>query len=232
MLPSLGMSTPTLQPPPLASLGRPPGSWHPSPAALAAAFAATVTYEDGPPWAGQANCGGGILPGSRAIGRFIQHNFPQVHDVGGYSCRQNTANAAKTSMHGSGRAVDLMIAPVGGRADHVRGNPIADLLLLHADWIGVQCVIWDRTIWSPDHRPARVGPYGRPNPHIDHLHVEFTRAAAEMRTRFFAAGLTLPAARAASVAKRSGALLGLLAALAAAAAGGAVLLALDDGAES
>lgn len=229
MILSAAMTTPA-RPPPVDSLGLLPGSWHPSPAALAAAFASAVAYEDGPAWAGQANCGGGIRPGVRAIARFVQNLFPQaVHDVGGYSCRQNTANPAKTSMHGSGRALDLMIAPVGGRANSAAGDPVANLLLANADWIGVQCLIWNRTIWAPDHRPARVGPYGGPNPHGDHIHAEFTTAAAEQRTRFFAAGMALPAARASSAAKRGGIVVAVLAALAAGAAGGAALLALGEG---
>jgi hypothetical protein len=224
------MSTPA-PPPPLASLGLLEGSWHPSPEALAAGYAARITYEDGPAWDGGARCGGGIRPGVRTIGRFLQNLFPQIHDVGGYNCRQNTANPSKTSMHGSGRALDLMIRPVGGGADNARGDVVANLLLVNAEWLGLQCLIWDRTIWAPDHRPTKFGPYGGPNPHVDHLHAEFTTAAAEMQTPFFAAGLTLPAQRRAASGRRGGLVVGLLAGLGALASAGAAWALLTDGEE-
>jgi Putative peptidoglycan binding domain len=50
----------------------------------------------------------------------------------------------------------------------------------NADRIGLQCIIYDRTIWSarsPDGRP-----YEGVNPHYDHLHIELTWQAARQLT--------------------------------------------------
>jgi peptidoglycan hydrolase-like protein with peptidoglycan-binding domain len=64
-----------------------------------------------------------------------------------------------------------------GTAD---GRALVDLLGSHADGLGLQCIIYDRTIWSaiaPDGRP-----YGGVNPHYDHLHIELTWQAARQLT--------------------------------------------------
>lgn len=56
------------------------------------------------------------------------------------------------------------------------GDPIADWLLLHAAELGVQLVIWNRTIWRAG--VGTVRPCGGPNPHTDHVHVEVRIGAA------------------------------------------------------
>lgn len=190
--------------------------WLPSADAIAGGNASQLRYEDAPPWAGGTNCGGSFRPGARLLREQIRRLYPEILDIGGYACRPNTANTAQTSMHGSGRALDIMIRPLSGGVPNLAiGNPIADWLVTNAEWIGVQCVIWSRNIYSVGRSPRFTG-YTGPNSHTDHIHAEITEEAAAMRTPFFTNGLIVPEARASAGVRRS-----LVVMMALAAAGGA-----------
>lgn len=141
------------------------GSWHPDPAALAAAGAGPATYDGAPPWDGGANCSSGLTPAATALAATIRARFGDL-DIGGYACRPNTASSGRTSIHGVGRALDVMTTD---------GAPIADWLLAHSAALGVQLIIWNHTIWRG---AGSVRPYGGPNPHTDHVHVEVRAGAA------------------------------------------------------
>ena len=89
------------------------------------------------------------------------------------TCRPNTANTSQTSVHGTGRAIDVFIPLYRGAADNTLGDPVAHWLVTHAQEIGVQLVIWDRSIWGPSTSPD-TRPYTGPHPH---------RPAVELRQR-------------------------------------------------
>ena len=146
-----------------------------------------IAHTGSKPWDNRANCTGTFLPGTARLGNFLKRNWPDIFQVGGYSCRQNTANPNETSVHGLGRALDLSLRQNGSQANPI-GNEIADWLLRHADTIGVQLIIWDRTIWN-SRNPDEVRPYGGPVPHTDHLHVELNEDAAHEGTLFFVQNL-------------------------------------------
>jgi hypothetical protein len=141
----------------------PPRVWKPPPSAVAAAAAASFPYVGAPTWQGASGCSSGLTAHARAVAAAIRARYGAV-PIGGYACRPNTADTSQTSVHGTGRALDVMTTA---------GAPIADWLLANAATLGVQLIIWDRRIW----RVGRgVGPYGGPNPHTDHVHVEVTGA--------------------------------------------------------
>ena len=144
---------------------------------------ASVTYDDAPGWTGTNGCAGGLTSGARRLGVILRSRFGAVSSVGGYACRRNTADSARMSVHGTGRALDLMIPKVSDSADNRGGDPIANWLVLNAERIGVQLVIWDRTVWHCDGR--NESRYTGPYPHDDHIHVELNTEAAAMRTPFF-----------------------------------------------
>lgn len=146
-----------------------------------------VRYDSPPAWAGNpGNCTGTFTDGARILKEYIEQNFPGVTSIGGYSCRANTANTAETSVHGVGRALDIMITPVGGRANAAVGDRIANWLLQNAAAIGVQYVIWNRVRWSGSVRSgSKDAAYTGPNPHIDHVHAEINLDAATRRTPWF-----------------------------------------------
>src|SRR5262245_60251817 len=67
-----------------------------------AGMAQSGQYDSAPAWEEGRNCTGTFLPGTDALGRHVMATFPIVRRVGGYNCRQNTANREQTSVHGTG----------------------------------------------------------------------------------------------------------------------------------
>lgn len=92
-------------------------------------------------------------------------------NAGIYNCR-SIRGGTTTSLHGEGRAFDAAIRPYSARY----GTELADLIRRHSKELGVQCVIWNRKIWSGYYDNWRS--YSGTNPHVDHLHIELTWAAA------------------------------------------------------
>lgn len=162
-----------------------PGNWQPTTAALNAGMQQFVAYDPPPPWDGGTNCGGQLLAPTRELGDFIDKHFSGMSTYGGYSCRQNTANPAETSVHGTGRALDLMIPTTGGQADNTKGDPIANWLISNAQALGVQYLIWDRVSWGASRSGTKLLTYTGPNPHIDHIHVELSNEAGAGQSRVF-----------------------------------------------
>ena len=159
------------------------GSWVLPPAVRAAGDRQTVPYDSPPAWANGAHCSG-FTDGAAELRRHILASFSGVRSIGGSACRPNTANPSETSVHGVGRALDIMIPTIGGRAASGVGDPIANWLVQNAAALGVQYVIWNRTRWSGSRTP-RVAPYGGPSPHADHIHVELNLAGSRRETPWF-----------------------------------------------
>ena len=144
-----------------------------------------LDYDAAGDWNGGRGCSGGLLDGTEAFRGFLIHHFGGISSIGGYSCRRNTGNLSQLSVHGTGRALDIMIRTDGGRADNDVGDPIANWLVTHAENVGVQYIIWDRTDWGAYRDPPKTSDYGGPIPHVDHIHMELTVDAAHMRTDWF-----------------------------------------------
>jgi hypothetical protein len=161
----------------------------------AAGEAQHVRYDDAPAWDGGRNCSGpntcgganGFTAGTAELRRHILATFPGVSSIGGYCCRQNTASSNKTSVHGVGRALDIMIPTLGRfRANSSVGDPIANWLVRNAAAIGVQYIIWNRTQWSGHRSAPKDRAYTGPSPHTDHIHAEVNTDGAGRRTPWFA----------------------------------------------
>ena len=162
------------------------GQWNPPQSVRSAGAAEFIAYEGPPAWDGGAHCGGRLLDGTRELGDFLKQQFPgRVSSYGGYDCRPNTANASETSVHGTGRALDVFIPMAGGDADNTKGDEVANWLIVNAQAIGVQYIIWDHADWSGAHGGDKMGNYGGPIPHIDHIHVEINHAGAARTTPWF-----------------------------------------------
>jgi len=118
---------------------------------------------------GRQRCSGGLRPGARELGNMLKRQF-DFASYGGYACRRNTADRSKLSIHAVGRALDLMTRD---------GDDLANHIVKNANALGVQLVIWNRTLWkiTPNGPSSRA--YRGRNPHTDHIHVELTREAAE-----------------------------------------------------
>ena len=138
-----------------------------------------IEYDNGPAWNGGSNCSATFTPGAQKLSALLLDRFPQITEIGGYACRANTADGSKQSIHGTGRALDVFVPKLGDQADNPMGDPIAHWLLLEAEDLGVQLVIWDQSIWNGSARAPKHSSYGGPHPHDDHLHVELNLVGSE-----------------------------------------------------
>lgn len=162
-----------------------PGPWVLPPDVRREGETQYVHYDSPGAWNDGANCSGRLLEGTRELGDFLVRRFPQIRFYGGYSCRRNTGNLSQMSVHGTGRALDLMLPMDGGDADNGKGDPVANWLVTHAQLIGVQYEIWDHWDWNASLSGRKDTPYGGPIPHIDHIHMELSQEGARRDTRWF-----------------------------------------------
>lgn len=142
-----------------------------------------INYENAPLWNGGASCTGKLREGSRALGSDLMDRFSQVKSIGGYACRRNTADSSRLSVHGTGKALDIFIPMRNGRASSDLGDPVANWLVTNAADIGIQLIIWNRSVWRANGTNEK--PYGGPVPHTDHIHAELTEKAARKLTPYF-----------------------------------------------
>lgn len=138
-----------------------------------------IRYDGAPLWNEGEFCTDSLTQGAKALANYLESVYSVK--VLGFSCRQNTANKKLTSIHGTGRALDIMIKPINGKANSAVGDVIANWLIINAENIGVQYIIWNRTYWSG----LKSDRYKGPNPHIDHIHVEINNDGASMSTPWF-----------------------------------------------
>ena len=167
------------------------GRWSLSASAREVSDRISVRYDGAPAWSGTSGCSGTFTDGARVLGDHLVETFGGATSYDGYSCRQNTANRSQTSMHGTGRAIDVFVPLDGADADNGLGDPVANWLVENADAIGVQLIIWDRTIWNPS-RSDKDREYGGPHPHHDHLHVELNEDGASGAAPWFESGAMPP----------------------------------------
>lgn len=170
-----------------------PGPWVIPDDTLAAGDDQDVPYTGAGPWVGSDACSGSLTPGARVLREWLMRAFPQVESIGGYSCRAIVGDSTRMSVHGTGRALDIMLPLHAGAADNDLGDPIGEWLIEHAELIGIQYIIWDRWTWMAE-RPdgSKDREYGGTHPHHDHLHVELSLAGAAMRTPWFSGSMSMP----------------------------------------
>lgn len=129
-----------------------------------------------PVWEPATRCTGGPSSGAQAFMKWflIEYGDKGGYNLGIYNCR-TVRGGSTTSMHGEGRACDLGF-PVGS----IQGDRLLRRLLRVPGRLGIQCIIYERKIYS--RKNPKGAPYTGVNPHRDHLHVEFTREAGEKLT--------------------------------------------------
>lgn len=159
------------------------GRWMLSEALAATGEAQDVPYDGAPPYADGANCSGGSTPGARTLRDHLLGYFPQIASIGIYNCRV-IAGTSSMSLHGVGRALDVMIPTIDGDADNGAGDPIAQFLIENAEALGLQMIIWDGSIWNAARSPRHYV-YNGSNPHRDHLHIELNEAGAAEEMPWF-----------------------------------------------
>lgn len=122
------------------------------------------------PYVGARECTDGPTPGARALMSWYLGAYGEEggSNMGIYNCR-NVRGGTTKSLHGEGRACDLG-NPVGAAWQ----QQLADLLVDHSAELEIQCVIFDRLIWSNSRPNKGWRRYGGPNPHQNHIHAELT----------------------------------------------------------
>jgi hypothetical protein len=166
-----------------------PGNWRPTEEVRRKADQQRVAYDDV-----GSKCTGSLTSGAKALGDYVKLNFKGVTDYGGYSCRRNTANRKKLSVHAVGRALDISIKRLNGAADNTKGDAVANYLISHAEEIGIQLVIWDNSVWIAQRAAGKkLTAYTGPDPHTNHIHAELSEEGAARQTNFFTKGMPSPA---------------------------------------
>lgn len=160
------------------------GNWHLPRAVKEAGQQQHVSYDSPPPWNGGSNCSGGMTSGARILGDYLVEHF-RSNMYQGYACRTIRGTSNSMSVHGTGRALDVFITLDKGSADNDKGDPIANWLVEHAEEIGIQYIVWDRTQWKGYTSGTKDSYYGGVHPHHDHLHIELTQEASRKQTPWF-----------------------------------------------
>ena len=121
-------------------------------------------------------CTGSATPGSQALMKWSLDAGLCDRNMGIYNCRDVRGTSGMYSLHAEGRAGDHGVnTDSKGRA---KGRRLVETLRPVAKELGIQCMIFDRHIWSAK-SPGKDGrPYTGVNPHYDHAHIELTRNAA------------------------------------------------------
>jgi hypothetical protein len=117
-------------------------------------------------------CSGGLKPGTKTLGDQLKTQFNTSY--GGYACRpmNNGSKNPKLSVHAVGRALDIT-------ASGELGDSIANHLVENAEALGIQLIIWNRTVWMIGANGATSKQYSGSVPHTDHVHAEVTIATAQ-----------------------------------------------------
>lgn len=146
-----------------------------------------VSYTGAGRWYGSSSCAGGLRSGAVELKNYLSEHFDGVTSISGYACRSIVGNSTRMSVHATGRALDIMIPTIGGGANNEVGDAIGNWLVRHAEEIGIQYIIWDRTQWNASKAAgSKSRRYGGSHAHRDHLHVELSPAAANRTTPWFA----------------------------------------------
>ena len=129
-------------------------------------------------WEPAGPCTSGPTPGARLLLAWCLSEYPVAWSGGIYNCRTVRGTQVR-SIHGEGRAVDVMLPTPNGRA-HPDGYDLLRRLGANGRRLGLQAIIFDRTIYSA--RSPNGRPYTGVHPHVDHLHIEMTRQAGATLT--------------------------------------------------
>lgn len=123
-------------------------------------------------------CSGGPTPGAVALLAWCRENSPEGRSMGIYNCRP-VRGGSSMSLHACGRALDWGMPMRNGRGT-AAGHALVQLLGLNGRRLGIQCIIYDRRVWSARSPQGRL--YGGVAPHYDHLHIELTPQASRNLT--------------------------------------------------
>lgn len=104
---------------------------------------------------------------------FCLDTWDFTFSMGIYNCR-NARGSTSLSHHAEGRALDIGIPTITpSRADAVKGMQVVHALGSTGARLGIDHLIYNRTIWSARKPGGR--PYTGEHPHYDHIHAGLTQ---------------------------------------------------------
>lgn len=116
-----------------------------------------------------SKCSGKPQIGTVALLQYLMLKFPGTFSMGIYMCR-DLSGGDVLSIHSCGRAIDLGIPLVNGKANKALGDPVVIFLDKYANEFGIQGQIWNRVRYDVITPKGRT--YTGPQPHYDHNHIE------------------------------------------------------------
>lgn len=142
--------------------------------------ATTAIFAD---WQPATHCTAGPAVGAKAMLAWCLDVFDNfgVHSDGIFNCR-DVRGGGTWSIHAEGRAVDVGFPLVRNKSGLWVANPagtaLVQIIRPLAVKVGVQCLIWNRRIWSNKSPGMEGRDYEGIDPHTGHVHIELTRKAA------------------------------------------------------
>ena len=165
------------------------GVWNPSPEVYAAGQAAQVRYTGGREYCGTHTTQASIPTGTRALRNWMVQNWSAVVQTYMPGRGRDITGCVHLDVHHEGRAIDFM-RPGGAEGNEVM-EAIASWLVSHADEVGVQEVLYNKTAWFAGDGPGgnrwhswEHGDWGGSD-HSDHVHTSLTPEGAAGSTPWF-----------------------------------------------
>ncbi|MGP5689792.1 hypothetical protein [Glutamicibacter ardleyensis] len=126
---------------------------------------------------GANTCTKGPADGAKGAMAWFLAKYKELggRNSGIYNCRNVRGSSRTTSLHGEGRAVDFGLKWYDKISVF---EEFAEQLRLNSAELGIQCIIFNRKIFSGGYASKGWHRYGGVNPHTDHLHVELSWGAA------------------------------------------------------
>lgn len=114
-------------------------------------------------------CSGFPRLGTVDLLKYLMLKFPTTFSMGIYNCRDSSGGGG-LSIHSCGRAIDLGIPLLNGKANTALGDPVVIFLDKYAQEFGIHGQIWNQVRYDLTTPKGRV--YTGPHPHHDHNHIE------------------------------------------------------------
>lgn len=114
-------------------------------------------------------------PAPKALWDIVHANFPRARNLGIFN-KRNVAGTNKASSHSEGRALDIGLLAASPE-ERGLGDQLFRIFIANVAELGMSNVIWNRHIWSTTLPTVRH--YTGKNKHVDHVHIEFTRAGSQ-----------------------------------------------------
>lgn len=130
-------------------------------------------------WEAARRCTKGPQPGALALMDWVlgQYEDRGAFNLGIYNCRP-VRGGDTWSLHSEGRALDIGLPMAPDGSGTTLGHRLVDRMREAGEPLGIQCMIYDRRIWSAKSPDRNGRDYTGVSPHYNHIHLELGWHAA------------------------------------------------------